>query len=111
MNVPGLMKNNIFLTLIFSTAVGVCTLAAIKKAEAKKQAVPIKVLFKPDQVGDFVPKHYNVAQATVCPRVLTPSDPIVAREGAEFDHCPHCNMGVFFQHENKLSCSYCEKEG
>lgn len=58
-------------------------------------------------------KHNNTVQVgTQCPRTYSDADPIVAQadteEGAEYQHCPQCRMGVYFRRpEGHLECSYC----
>jgi hypothetical protein len=68
-----------------------------------------KINFEPQPPQDYVPRFQNVALAPMCPRSAESPLP-VSESTSEYDHCPKCQAGVFFQREDKLTCSYCEAE-
>jgi hypothetical protein len=71
------------------------------------QAEEIKV----DTNSETRNKYQSVALQPICPRVNSGTSDVSLASVSEHDHCPSCNMGVFFaRSHDKIACSYCEIE-
>ena len=103
-NLPSTSK-----VLLIAFLIAVVQLAVVYTMSADKGAPRIEVT----PAVEVLNKHNNTVQiGTQCPRTYSDADPIVAQvdteEGAEYQHCPQCRMGVYFKRpEGHLECSYC----
>lgn len=76
-------------------------------AGKKSQTKEIKVDTNPENRN----KYQTIALQPTCPRVIAGATDVSLESIKEHDHCPSCNMGVFFARgQDKISCSCCELE-